>query len=116
MRVAPVSTPAAASLLGETPIVVAYGAGRPALVFDADALSSALGDAWPDVERALAEAPGAEIRGALRAAMALTPPIAEAVAPLAAAEAALLEGPDRAAAAVLLLIWAQARIAAAVER
>jgi hypothetical protein len=116
MRVAAQPAVSCVGLLDETPIVVAYGGRGPAVVFDADALTRALGPAWPAVDRALAEVTPHEAHAALSALAAEAELIAEVVAPLAAAEARLLEGDDAAARAVIVLAWVQARIAAIVER
>ena len=116
MRVAAQPAVSCVALLDETPIVVAYGGRGPAVVFDADALTRALGPAWPAVDRALAEVTPHEAHAALSALAAEDGLIAEVVAPLAAAEARLLEGDDAAARAVIVLAWVQARIAAIVER
>lgn len=116
MRVASQAAYACVGLLDETPLVVAYGGGVPAVVFDADALAQALGPAWPAVDRALAEVTPHDAHARLRALTAEDGLIAEVAAPLAAAEARLLEGDDAAARAVIVLALVQARIAALVER
>jgi hypothetical protein len=107
-------TSLAGNIFDKAAIVVGYGPNGPTIGFDANVLELCFGTDWKAIEDILQNLDPDTIQDELRS-MEEHGPLSDAAAPLAAAEARLIEGPDAAASAVLVLVCVQARIAAVLE-